>query len=239
MSTEKLKLVEYSDSSSEEDNGEDGKHMVDNQGQKSQLDSEVQKVQSDSEGQKFQDSEVQKGQSDSNVQKFQCDGSGRKVAVVEPRIIQQNVDESYDSNSLGEIEGEIVPASSPLPPAPPPSPENFLVSGSLTNSDLEDVAHILLDLSLSEVRPNNQEDQRFGQETEDTPIEINSSPLSDPVDDSEVINISSDSDSDAATIPYVTSPSPPSCEHDVWSIKSGTSGKSISILLKEWDGYFS
>ena len=74
--------------------------------------------------------------------------------------------------------------------------------------------------------------------TEDTPIEINSSPLSDPVDDSEVINISSDSDSDAATIPYVTSPSPPSCEHDVWSIKSGTSGKSISILLKEWDQYF-
>ena len=118
MSTQKLKLVEYSDSSSEEDNGEDGKHMADNQGQKSQLDSEVQKVQSDSEGQKFQDSEVQKGQSDSNVQKFQCDGSGRKVAVVEPRIIQQNVDESYDSNSLGEIEGEIVPASSPLPPAP-------------------------------------------------------------------------------------------------------------------------
>ena len=60
MSTQKLKLVEYSDSSSEEDNGEDGKHMADNQGQKSQLDSEVQKVQSDREGQKFQDSEVQK-----------------------------------------------------------------------------------------------------------------------------------------------------------------------------------
>ena len=182
----------------------------------------MQKVQSDSEGQKFQDSEVQKGQSDSNVQKFQCDGSGRKVAVVEPRIIQQNVNESYDSNSLGEIEGEIVPASSPLPPAPPPSPENFLVSGSLTNSDLEDVAHFTG--FISEVRPNNQDDQGFGQETEDTPIEINSSPLSDPVDDSEVINISRDSD--AATIRYVTSPSPPSCEHDVWSIKSGTSGKS-------------
>ena len=60
MSTQKLKLVEYSDSSSEGDNGEDGKHMADNEGQKSRLDSEVQKVQSDSEGQKFQDSEVQK-----------------------------------------------------------------------------------------------------------------------------------------------------------------------------------
>ena len=163
------------------------------------------------------------------MQKVQCDGSVRKVAVVEPRIIQQNFDESNESNSPGEI----VPASSPLPPAPPPSPENFLVSGSLTNSDLEDVAHILLDLSLSEVRPNNQDDQGIGQETEDTPIEINSSPLSDPVDESEVINISSDSDSDVATIPYVTSPSPPSCEHDVWSIKSVTSGKSISILIKE------
>ena len=68
---------------------------------------------------------------------------------------------------------------------------------------MEDVAHILLDLFLSEVRPNNQDDQGFGQETEDT-IEINSSPLSDPVDDSVVINISSDSDSDAATIPYVS-----------------------------------
>ena len=99
--------------------------------------------------------------------------------------------------------------------------------------------HIFCWIYLSEVRPNNQDDQGFGQETEDIPIEINSSPLSDPVDDSEVINISSDSDHDAATIPYVTSPSPPSCEHDVWSIKSGTSGKSISILLKEWDKYFS
>lgn len=224
MSNQKLKLVEYSESSSEEDNGDDEKHMADNQGKEYQSDSEVQKIQSDSLVQKVQcDSVVQKVHCGSEVQKVNFDGSGRKVAVVEPRIIQENMDHSYESNSPGEFD----PPSSPLPVAPPPSPENFLVSGSLTNSDLEEVAHILLDLSVSEVRPNNPVNQGMAQEIEDTPIEINSSPLSEPVGESEVINISSDSESDAATIPYVTSPSPPSIEHDVWSIKSVTSGKCI------------
>ena len=120
MSNQKLKLVEYSESSSEEDNGDDEKHMADNQGKEYQSDSEVQKIQCDSV--------VHKVQYGSEVQKVHFDGSGRKVAVVEPRIIQENMDHSYGSNSPGEFD----PPSSPLPIAPPPSPDNFLVSGSLT-----------------------------------------------------------------------------------------------------------
>ena len=185
MSKKVFNLVGYSDSSDEEQDGDSEKHMA--------------------------ICGVPRMQSETEKQKSDLESSGRKVAIVEPTVIEQNLDITHSS------------PPSPLPPPPPPSPETFLDADTLAQDEMENVAHILLDFSVSGVIGSNQEEQNT---TQDSPVLITTSPVSDVVSENEVINISSDSD----TIPYVVSANSPDNRitiDDCFSIKSVTSGEIV------------
>lgn len=186
MSKKVFNLVGYSDSSDEEQDGDSEKHMA--------------------------ICGVPKMQSETEKQKSDLESSGRKVAIVEPTVIEQNLDLTHSS-----------PPSPLPPPPPPPSPETFLDADTLAQDEMENVAHILLDFSVSGVIGSNQEEQST---TQDSPVLITTSPVSDVVSENEVINISSDSD----TIPYAVSPNSPDKPitiDDCFSIKSVTSGEIV------------
>ena len=180
MSKKVFNLVGYSDSSDEEQDGDSEKHMAICGVPKMQLETEK--------------------------QKSDLESSGRKVAIVEPTVIEQNLDLTHSS-----------PPSPLPPPPPPPSPETFLDADTLAQDKMENVAHILLDFSVSGVIGSNQEEQST---TQESPVLI-TSPVSDVVSENEVINISSDSD----TIPYAVSTNSPDNRitiDDCFSIKSVT-----------------
>ena len=192
MSKKVFNLVGYSDSSDEEEDGDSEKHMA--------------------------ICGVPKMQSDTEKQKSELESSGRKVAIVEPTVFEQNLDLTEYSPS----------SPLPPPPPPPPSPETFLDSDSLAQDEMQNVAHILLDFSASGVIGSNQQEQTA---TQESPVLISTSPVSDIVSENEVINISSDSD----TIPYAVSPNSPDYPitiDDCFSIKSVTSGKIFTNTIQ-------
>ena len=127
--------------------------------------------------------------------------SGKKVAVVQPTLLG-HVLQNYTNQAPG------TPAYNPPSPSNTPV-RNDLDQNQMDQSDMDDVAHILLELSEEGMRRENS--QNSGNLS--PVIEINSSPLIDPQggegvngenDDPEVIDISSDSD----TIPYEVPSSP-------------------------------
>ena len=191
MSKKVFNLVGYSDSSDEEQDGDSEKHMA--------------------------ICGVPRMQSETEKQKSDLESSGRKVAIVEPTVIEQNLDLTHSS-----------PPSPLPPPPPPPSPETFLDADTLAQDEMENVAHILLDFSVSGMIGSNQEEQST---TQDSPVLITTSPVSDVVSENEVINISSDSD----TIPYAVSPNSPDKPitiDDCFSIKSVTSGEIVMNTIQ-------
>ena len=192
MSKKVFNLVGYSDSSDEEQDGDSEKQMAI---------CGVPKMQSETE--------KQKSDLESDLE-----SSGRKVAIVEPTVIEQNLDLTHSSPPS--------PLPPPPPPPPPPSPETFLDADTLAQDEMENVAQILLDFSVSGVIGSNQEEQST---TQESPVLI-TSPVSDVVSENEVINISSDSD----TIPYAVSANSPDNRitiDDCFSIKSVTSGEIV------------
>ena len=108
MSKKVFNLVGYSDSSDEEQDGDSEKHMA--------------------------ICGVPKMQSETEKQESDLESSGRKVTIVEPTVIEENLDLTHSS------------PPSPLPP--PPSPETFLDADTLAQDEMENVAHILLDFSV-------------------------------------------------------------------------------------------
>ena len=161
--------------------------------------------------------------------------SGKKVAVVQPTLLFGHVLQNQENQTDEDT-------STGNPPAPPNSPDRNVDQGNnMDQNDMEDFAHILIDLSQQGTGGNVQNSGNLS-----PVIEISSSPLNSPVgvefgdgqnDECEIIDISSDSD----TIPYQVHSSPVSENSpqfdlynefdDILSDRSVTTGKKNTIKL--------
>ena len=125
------------------------------------------------------------------------DSTRKKVAIVQPTIVSGNDSENQSVPT---------PTDEPSPPANSPVSQENGGSGQNADDTLEDVAHILIDLS------NQPRNINFERGDMSPFIEITSSPLQDPNEpeiiaeengECEIIDISSDS---SATILHNSTP---------------------------------